>query len=327
IELFKDDPQSRVERIFKRMIDPDKLYIVCTYRLGDMLFVGGLSHAMSERFDKSSVVLIVKDRLRSLELSFDGVSEIKYAANDDLQAFQDRCRETNIYLGHNWIYGHYAYNEDGEHMYSGRLNFLDRYRSDILGLPLDTPYRPPHIRDISDEAKAKLQTDYILDKNRTVIIAPVTNTYRDLRKDFWHRIVERLQQSDAIVYTNIGRNNRGELEPPLEGTAPLNVSLNEMFWLADKVKCIIGFRSGLFDLLAFSKAKLLCIAYGSYHNDINLMFPNNPSRLVTLYLVRKIDSERLARWKINADNVFTDADALSESLLRDVLGDRVFSRD
>ena len=73
-----------VQRILNLMTDPDKLYIVCPCGTGDVIIAGGLASAVAKKFSKQSAVLIVNERFRTLNITFDNVSEIKYVPGRDL---------------------------------------------------------------------------------------------------------------------------------------------------------------------------------------------------------------------------------------------------
>ena len=273
---------------------------------------------MRGKFNKKSAVLIVQERLRSIDIAFDDVSEIKYVPPNELIAFRDYVRATKKYVGDNYIYAHYAFNDRKRIIYTGRINFLDRYKSDICELPLDTPYHIPYVKDISDEAKARLCNEYKIDKARTIILAPHSNTYR-VNVEFWQKLVECLTRKGFVVYTNGGVKNNGEAELPLDNTLPLHVSLNEIYWLADKVRCIIGMRSGLFDLLIFSKGMFFCVS-NTTHNDLKQMFPNSDSIFRTLYLMPNYPPEKIKRWNLRAENFFDTADDMLEELIKSIEG-------
>ncbi len=313
-----DDIPSEAPHIFEMMVDPNKLYIVCPYGIGDLIIIGGFAHALRKKYGKDAVEMIVQERIKSLDIGFDDVDEIKYMPREELYAFRDYCKRTNRYIGGNYIYGHYALNERGRLIATGRLSFLDQYKNDICYLPIDTPYHAPSVKDISDETKAKLRTDYVIDKERTVILAPHANTYRPMSSDFWRRLIENLHRNGAVVYTNVGKNVKGEHEASLEGTLPLHVTLNEIYWLADKIKCVIGLRSGLFDLLVFSKATLFCMAYNKLQTDLKEMFPNTNSRCRTMYLMESVDPEILRQRHVRAEDVFPTDEILLEELIKSV---------
>ena len=315
-----DDISPEATHIFELMTDPNKLYIVCPHGIGDLIIIGGFAHALRKKYGKDSVEMIAQERIKSLDIAFDDVDEIKHVPREYLYAFRDYCKRTKRYIGGNYIYGHYALNEQGRLVFTGRLSFADQYRNDICYLPLDTPYHAPYVKDISDEAKTKLRTDYVIDKERTVILAPHANTYRPMERDFWKRLIENLNRNGAVVYTNVGKNVKGELEAPLEGTLPLHVNLNEIYWLADKIKCIIGLRSGLFDLLVFSKATLFCMAYNKLQTDLKEMFPSTNSNCRTMYLMESVDPEILRQRHVRAEEVFPTVDDLLEELIKSIEG-------
>lgn len=118
-----------------------------------------------------------------------------------------------------------------------------------------------------------------MDKERTIILAPYTNSVETLQESFWVNLVQRLKQKnkDYIFYTNVASPQ----EKVIPGTAPIVTTFPELIYLAEKVNCFIGMRSGIFDLLAFTNAKLLYInkdIRGWWFYDLKLNFNHTNSR-------------------------------------------------
>ena len=76
------------------------------------------------------------------------------------------------------------------------------------------------------------------------------------------------------MYTNVAGVN----EVPIQGTNPIRLTFSELYYVADKVKCFIGRRSGIMDFLSFSEAEILCVLYPDHwHDDLRRNFPNKRS--------------------------------------------------
>ena len=278
--------QAGLNQCFGMMNDPTKFYAILPCSLGDLLMSGGLMHAMPQKFGKQSVVLLAHERFSSFEVAFDGVSEIKYLPQLALSAMREYVNATKQFITANYAFGHFRFDDKRNFVWSKELhNSVDRYKHDVYDLPLDTPFRNPIVKDISTEAKVRLNREYIIDKNRTVILAPYANSMRLMSPNFWLRLAAELNRRGFVVYTNVGKSPTGMFEPPLQGTRPINVSLNEIFFLADKLRCFVSFRSGLCDLLAFANTHLICLRPQTvdFADDMKVIFPNTPSRIDTLY--------------------------------------------
>ena len=275
-----------------------------------------------------------------MEIAFDGVSEIKYLPYNDLMFFREFVLATKRYIGENYFYGHFRFDARknvtwDNIIWDTSLNFVDRYKKNVYDLPLDTPLHYPIVKDVSDNIKSELYQKYELDKARTVILMPYANSLPLMSINFWQQCVQSLLQRGYRLYTNVGRRPNGTFEQPLPGTLPLDVGLNEIFYIAGQVKCIVGYRSGLFDLLVFSKGNLICLApQGMLNSDVKLNFPNTPSRLLPLYydfnffpklneLLSQFEIESMSvanvkHKKIAPENLFFDEQNLLAAVLRAV---------
>ena len=162
----------------------------------------------------------------------------------------------------NYIYGHFHLRRDGSHIWDDKLSFLNRYKENVFGLPLETELIPPLIEPPTDYQKQRLHSDYVLDKKRTIILAPHANTHANLEKTFWERLASELIGKGYVLYTNVASPR----EKVIAGTAPMTTTFNELIYLAETVNCFIGLRSGIFDLLAFTNARLLYIGGSKFYN-------------------------------------------------------------
>ena len=101
---------------------------------------------------------------------------------------------------------------------------------------------------------------------------------------FRQRLIAQLQQRGYVVYTDIGKDTIERINGSLPDTAPLIVKLGDIFYLAEKVRCIVGVRSGLLYLLSFSSGNLICFSPSQWtHNDLKIIHPDTPGSVRTLY--------------------------------------------
>ena len=164
------------------------------------------------------------------------------------------------------------------YIYNENLSFIDRYKEDVFSLPMDTELIPPLINSLADYQKQRLHETYILDKERTIIIMPYSSS-GTFEESFWIKLVFELKQKnkDYVIYTNVASPR----EKVIPGTSPIVTTFPELVYLAEKVNCFIGHRSGIFDLLAFTNAKLLYMnrdVENWWFFDLNLNFHHTNSR-------------------------------------------------
>ena len=108
----------------------------------------------------------------------------------------------------------------------------------------------------------QLHERYILNKERMIILASYANSIANIEESFWIKLASELaQKGDYVLYTNVAAPN----EKVIPGTAPIVTTYQELFYLAEEVNCFIGLRSGIFDLLAFTNARLLYINRMIHH--------------------------------------------------------------
>ena len=85
---------------------------------------------------------------------------------------------------------------------------------------------------------------------------------KNLEENFWEKLASELIGKGYVLYTNVS-NSR---EKVIQGTAPMTTTFQELMYIAEKVNCFIGMRSGIFDLLVFTNARLLYIGGGKLYN-------------------------------------------------------------
>lgn len=307
--------------------DKDRLYLFSLRGIGDFLIAGGLSYAVQKRKNKKSTVLVISDKKYDLRVLFPNVTGFIKLSGDDIPKFTAYFEWTANYEGDNYICASFQKHND-QYLWDENLNMLDRFKKDALKIPIDTPFVYPIIDEISAESAAEINEQYILDKERTIILLSYANSFKKtLNKEFWLKMAQRLKEKNYIVYTNVA----GE-EQPIEGTEPFKVSFNELYYVTDKVKCFIGLRSGVLDFLAMTDAKILNITpFPYWYWDISVMFPECNNR--TFYdttgytdVINKIlneydvsiDNINYAHEKIALENIFYSHDEILSAILSEV---------
>ena len=267
-----------LRKCFSMMSDPERLYVFQQASIGDILISGGFIWTLLPRFNKKSATLIINERYRSLDVRFDGVDEFKYLPHWEYGIFSNYVNTTKKFFTDRYFWSFMRSNVPDNAL------FMNLIRCNTYDLSPDTPYHAPIVNDISDDAKTRLHRDYTLDKARTVILTPNTSSGLSINLNFWFTLIGNLRRAGFVVYCNVGKNAASITDTPLPGTFPMQVGLNEIFYLASRVKCVVGVRSGLLDLLAFSSATVFCISPSSlYKFDLKLNFPQSPATIRTFY--------------------------------------------
>lgn len=94
---------------FIRQITPnqDWLYMFLPYSLGDFFNIGGMSLAVQKRKNKSATVLIVRERMKNLGVTYENFADIIFLPNDTMNVLMQYFYATGDYEGDNYIYGHF----------------------------------------------------------------------------------------------------------------------------------------------------------------------------------------------------------------------------
>ena len=285
------------QQLFRHMTaDKNTLYVLCPFNIGDFLINGGLCHALLKKKRKRACVLIERDRFANCGLNFVGVKKVRYIPLMVMDLVRQYIMATCEFETDNFIYGHFHSLGNikdwvAVHAWNPKLSFVNRWEENVPGLPLDTEVIPPLINPLADFQKQRLHETYVLDKERTIIIMPY-NTNGTFEDAFWIKLVSEIKQKKkgCVLYTNVA-NSREKVIP---GTSPLVTTFQELTYIADKVNCFIGMRSGIFDLLAFTNAKLLYMNWDIenwWFFDLNLNFNHTNSR--AFYLLSALEQKNL----------------------------------
>ena len=244
------------------------LYVFIPCSIGDFLIASGLSYAVQLKKNKVATVLIAQERMKNLAVTYENVAAEIFLPMDLLKATDTLIRGTEIYERDNFIYGNFHMGDN--RAYDDKLNAVDKYKRYVFDLPLDTPLAYPVIKAVDEKNISNLREKYFLDKDRTIILLPHAKTLGNLDKNFWATMAKIFRYKNFIVYTNVADD-----EKPVAGTLPITTNFPELFYIADKVKCFIGLRSGIFDFLAKTDAKIFNILdFPRWDWDIKFNYPN-----------------------------------------------------
>ena len=289
---LKDLLFEQTEEFIKEFsANKDYLYLFCPKGIGDYLITAGLSHALEEKLHKKATILIVREKIKRLGVIFPNIAETLAYPTDFMASTTTWFHETRNYVMDNFIYANFHY-KDKKPIMNDKLNIIDRFKENVLDIPPDTPFWSPIVITADKDTVSALHEKYILDKERTVVLVPYAVTYHKLTKrtneSFWKNMAARLKDKGYIVYTNVN----GLDEKPIEGTEPITTTFSELYYISDKVKCFVGVRSGIFDFLAMSDAKLFnIIPFGNWFWDIALIYPESNS--ITYHYTKEFEKGTL----------------------------------
>ena len=236
------------------MTDHRMLYVICPHNIGDFLINGGFCHALQKKKRKQSCILISCDKFRNININFVGVSDIIYISKQGMNLIQQYIFATALYETDLYVYGHF---HDSEHIPKGPdipSSFVELYRQNVFCLPREEHLLPPIVDDITASRKQELHSLYHISKDTVVLMPHAYSVEKPPSANLWIQLCQNLLERGYHVYTNVAGS-----ETVVEGTLPLRVTLPELFYLADKVRCFVALRSGITDFLAFTKAKIVCI--------------------------------------------------------------------
>ena len=117
----------------------------------------------------------------------------------------------------------------------------------------------------------------------------------------------------------------------MAGTEAISPSFPQLYFLSDKVRCFIGLRSGIFDFLALTEAKILNInSFPDWIWEVGILYPECNNRTfydavdylkpVAEYFEKgRVDAEiSISHPKINPADVFFDYETMTEEILNGV---------
>lgn len=148
------------------------------------------------------------------------------------------------------------------HLFNGRFlrllglpgyNLLNLYRM-IFRLPFDAPLLKPVLgSDVVENARRRIAM-LDLPLNKTVILAPESNSCAMIRRDFWTRLAGRLHLKGWVVCTLVMNKSNH-----ISGTRLITFPLSEAITISELAGWVISARSGLCDLLSSSMTRLSII--------------------------------------------------------------------
>lgn len=239
-----------ISRIADAALKKDMVYICCPASIGDTLYVASFVKAYKENNTQSQkVCLILKKGHRELGNLFQAVDQV-IVSDEIVEILDQYSLYTQIWKLKNYIYGHFKKNihfeYDKEYGRADCRTILSRYRKLIMGLSQNAEIE--QIDLCRDSSQLERQT-------HTVVIMPYAKTAEMLPISFWERLAGLLNRQGYFVYTNVG----GKKEKAIQGTKPIMESLLNTALFCERCAAVVSLRSGLCDLLGFTKTKLIVV--------------------------------------------------------------------
>lgn len=278
-EKYADIGKNMLEKITVDNID--YLCMFCPAGLGDTVIAAKLSYAVQNRIGKSKTCLIVREGYYSAGNFCENVQKVIKISDADFRKITFYAISKQLNFADNWAIGGVLldpYHDQAR--FQVNLSLLDNFKF-ILKLPLDTKPSPIIMQNLSDSSLENLLRKYKINPDRAVILFPYANSVHipGCTPEFWSDLVEKLKSLGFEIYTNCAPNQK-----ELDRTTKLDVNLQEIFYLSEKVRYCIGIRSGMLDLLANSNCNLISLCL-DYHMNFVFDLSNDYPRpnLKTIY--------------------------------------------
>lgn len=227
-------------------------YICCPYGIGDTLYIASFVKAYKmQNKDIEKVYLIVKQNHEKIVSMFDGIDG-KIVSNELVELLMKYSLYTQTWELKNYLYGHFKtelnFKFTSEFYGKSNPDMISKYKSLVMNLPSEAEME--HIVINGNKNKC------LNINKKAIIIMPYAKSIRMLPNTFWEKLcAELILMGGYHIYTNVAGIN----EKPIKGTTPLQENISDMAVISERCKTVIALRSGLCDLLAFTKTKLIII--------------------------------------------------------------------
>lgn len=236
----------------------NRLIVLCNGGIGDSLMVAFFLNQLKRERGKEELFVICKKMHKNIFESYKCID--KLICNSNLaKGLNLKCEGGNFCENNvNFVNGALC-NIPVENWGN---KAIDGYFTEVLKLKGNKKIEYPNIKI----SCGGVSYNSIIDKN-TIIIFPYAYSCAELDEDFWIRLVEKLQERNYKVLTNISENKR---EKPIMGTGEYKASLKRLSVDSEKAYALIGIRSGILDWLACTRCNLICVdnIWGEYW-DLN----------------------------------------------------------
>ncbi|WP_283680823.1 hypothetical protein [Parablautia sp. Marseille-Q6255] len=220
-------------------------FFLCSRGIGDTVVFLSKLHDYKTWYPKNAIHLILQENHRIIAEGYKKYIDSEHYEKGNVIGIMDRLANQKM-LPRNI---HFILPPDGEQL----LGYKDLSICDLVNISMGIPdtaltYEQPQFSWKPDR-KEEIIKQYHLLEGKTVILAPYAVSVPLISKDLWNQLVEHYHKKGFQVLTNVKDNS----EYPLDGTEGISLRLDEMYLATEYGGYFVGLRSGLCDLLAYSK--------------------------------------------------------------------------
>lgn len=245
---------NQYRRAFKRKYGDIPVFL-CPYTgTGDIYLIGTFwDEYVKRNHIPDYVFLVMSDACRKVANLFD-IKNIELVKNEKYAAalihyyLYDPAGGKIKILNDCWPQIH-ANQTEWFRGYKG-LYFTQLFRRFLFNLPDDVKPKHPQYRDEGRRVDGLFE-EWGLEKGRTVVLSPYSNTLSDLPMEFWEDLALELGGMGYCVVTNCG----GKTEPAVRGTKGIFFPLDLAPQFVEAAGAFVGVRSGLCDVVSGASAK------------------------------------------------------------------------
>lgn len=277
----------------------DTIYFLCSRGIGDTILFCTLLPEYKIRNANQRIALIVSDRHAEIVKWFEEFyDELILVDKNKIDWLNYNQLSRFYYSAPNF---HYILPIKGISALGYRdINLLDLFKIELSLDPDTKPTIPLFEKRKSNDSVDKLVNTFIekngIERGKGVILAPYSYSVKSTPLQFWNRLVDSLHSNGFKVITNVQKGER-----PLPNTIEFNGKLNEICLLARHCGYAVSNRSGLCDLLALLKIKLV-VVYPDDNSLTNFTFKGMGLKSdINEYLFENINAETVIQDIVNTN--------------------------
>jgi hypothetical protein len=237
--------------------------------IGDPVQWLSVLSSYKQRLNKP-LTLVIPKGTDSIPLMYENISydkiEFREFPIDSNSFFSRNCElKPNELIAHHMHYGDSNFRDYTNISCASGLTNTELIKT-LLGLPLNTSLSRPLPLASSILRAAKLFEELNLPAGRTILVAPLANSYpHKIQRFWWEKAVAALKNKGFTVVNNIGANSHFSSEDTkvkvghIDGATPVDIPIDMAIPFAELCGYFLGIRSGLCDLLAYSNTRKLIV--------------------------------------------------------------------
>lgn len=239
-----------VKNLFRTKYKKQEFFL-CSRGIGDTVVFLSKLRDYKVQYPERPIHLILQENHRIIAEGYRQYIDSEHYENCSVIGIMDRLANRKAVPGNI----HFILPPDGEQL----LGYKNLSICDLVNISMNLPdaavtYEKPQF-SWNPDRKEKIIKQYNLLEDKTVILAPYAVSVPLISKDLWNQLVEYYYKKGFRVLTNV----RDDSEHPLDGTEGISLRLDEMYFAAEYGGYFVGLRSGLCDLLAYSKCRMTVI--------------------------------------------------------------------